>query len=236
MPVQSPKSSPNRLPVARARYDGGYVSHVSLPVVMCVGVFIVVVAVLAIRLAYGATPEEVKPPVLVLGDSITDHGQRELRDTLGPMYALSIEGQDNFRIDDLLPVAERWATRDFVQVVINLGANDVVQGWPVDESADGLERLVELFPEARCIHLTTLSEELPTRSPSAEGNAASLNETMRRLSAEDRRVRVVDWNRIVSDARESGTDLTSDGVHPTSEGQRLLVAAVERSTLACGGS
>ena len=39
---------------------------------------------------------------------ITDHGQRELNDTIGPLYALSIDGQDNFRIDDQLPVAERW--------------------------------------------------------------------------------------------------------------------------------
>jgi len=218
----------------RGRGDGGYVTEVSLPVVLAIGVFIVVVAVLAIRLAYGAPVDDTKAPVLVLGDSITDLGQRELRDTIGPLYALSIEGQDNFRIDDLLPVAERWATRDFDQVIINVGSNDVVQGWPLEQSGDGLEHMVGLFPEARCIHVTTLSEQLPTRAASAEGNASALNETMRRLAADDRRVRVVDWNKIVVDSDAEGIELTSDGVHPTRDGQELLVAEYEKSALSCG--
>ena len=99
-----------------------------LPVVLAAGVVIVVVAVLAIRVASGAPEtEHDKPRVLVLGDSITDHGQRELNDELGPLYALSIEGQDNFRLDEQIPAAERWATRPFQQVVINLGTNDAVQ-------------------------------------------------------------------------------------------------------------
>jgi hypothetical protein len=218
---------------ARAGGDRGYVSDVRLPVVLAIGVLIVVVAVLAIRLAYGATGEVDKPRALVLGDSITDHGQRVLRDTIGPIYLLSIEGQDNFRVDDQLPVAERWATRPFEQVVINLGTNDVVQGWPVDQSSAGLAQIVSLFPDAECIHLTTISESMPGRSGPSRADAAALNDSIRALAARNPQIRVVDWNAIVSDQQAQGVDLTSDGVHPTTEGQQLLVDAYDESMLAC---
>jgi hypothetical protein len=218
---------------ARLRGDGGYVSDVPLPVILAVGVLIVTVAVLAIRLASGSSLDESKPPVLVLGDSITDHGQRELRDSLGPIYSLSVEGQDNFRVDDLLPVASRWATRDFDQVVVNLGTNDVMQGWPMDQTEAGMQKLVGLFPNADCIHLTTLSELFPERSASVRPDAATFNRAIQDMSTADPRIRIVDWNAIVVDQAAKGVDVTSDGVHPTKDGQRLLVTAYERSMASC---
>jgi hypothetical protein len=217
----------------RGRADHGYVSDVRLPVVLAVGVLILVVAVVAIRLAYGSTSSDTRPRALVLGDSITDHGQRVLRDTIGPLYLLSIEGQDNFRVDDQLPVAQRWATRDFSQVVINLGTNDVVQGWPIDQSTAGLEQIVSLFPEANCIHLTTVSESLPGRTSSTAADAAELNAAIRSMAESNSRVRIVDWNAIVDEQQAQGIDLTTDGVHPTTEGQQLLVDAYEASMTAC---
>lgn len=214
--------------------DGGYLSDVRLPIVMAVGILIVVVAVAAIRLASGGgSVDEEKPRVLVLGDSITNHGQRPLRDTIGPVYALSIEGQDNFRIDQQVPVAERWATRPFEQVVINLGTNDVVQGWPVDQSAASLQRLVDLFTTARCIHLVTVNESLPGRTAGTAEHAAELNERIREIAASDPRARVVDWNAIVVEQEAQGVKVTSDGVHPTEDGQQLLVGAYEASINAC---
>jgi lysophospholipase L1-like esterase len=220
---------------SRLRGDGGYLTDVRVPVALGVLVLIVVVAVLAIRIAYGATAEEEKPRVLVLGDSITDHGQRQLRDTIGPLYALSIEGQDNFRADELLPAAQRWATRDFQQVVINLGTNDVVQGWPTETTTETLTQLVSLFPHARCIHLTTVNVDL---GPGAdEGSRAdAINEQLRVIANTDPRVRVVDWKAIVDTETAQGVKLTSDGVHPTKEGQQLLVDAYEASMDPCDNS
>lgn len=222
--------------LVRARGDRGCVSDVRLPVVLAVGVLIVFVAVLSIRLAYGSTETDDHPRALVLGDSITDHGQRVLRTTIGPVYELSIEGQDNFRVDDLLPVAERWATREFDHVVVNLGTNDVIQGWPVETSATGLQQMVSLFPDVTCIHLTTVSESLPARSADAAGTAAALNEAIRGMARQDRRIHVVDWNALVAERQAQGVDLTSDGVHPTIEGQQLLVDAYERSMRSCDPS
>jgi len=236
VPAAEPTPAPRSARGPRRGGDGGYISDVRLPVVLGAGVLILVVAVLAIRLAYGTSTDDDRPRALVLGDSITDHGQRVLRNTIGPLYTLSIEGQDNFRVDDQLPVAERWATRDFQQVVINLGTNDVVQGWPVDQSAAGLQRMVDLFPGATCIHLTTVSETLPGRTSTTTADAASLNDTIRAMASNDPRLRIVDWNAIVLAQQERGVELTSDGVHPTTEGQQLLVDAYEQSMGGCSGA
>lgn len=217
----------------RGRGDHGYVSDVRLPVVLGVGVLIVVVTVLAIRLAYGSAGAEDNPRALILGDSITDHGQKELNITLGPLYALSVEGQDNFRVDDQLPVAERWATRPFQQVVINLGTNDAVQGWPIDQTNAGLQRLVNMFPNARCIHLTTINEHLTGRTDDVGPHAAAINEQIRAMAAANPRLRIVDWNALVEAQRAQGVDLTSDGVHPTAEGQQLLIDSYEQSMEPC---
>jgi hypothetical protein len=205
-----------------------------LPVVLGVGVLIVVIAVLAIRIAYGATADETKPRVLVLGDSITDHGQRELRDTIGPLYALSVEGQDNYRADELVPAAQRWATRDFQQVIINLGTNDVVQGWPVPKTTETLEQLVSFFPRAQCIHLTTINTDLDLGA-AASDRANAVNDQLQAIADSDSRIHIVDWNAIVDAETAQGVRLTSDGVHPTSEGQQLLVDAYEQSMSACDG-
>jgi hypothetical protein len=217
---------------ARMRGDGGYLTDVRVPVALGVLVLIVVVTVLAIRIAYGATAEEVKPRVLVLGDSITDHGQRQLRDTIGPLYALSVEGQDNFRADELVPAAQRWATRDFQQVVINLGTNDVVQGWPTENTTETLTQLVTMFPGARCIHLTTINADLELGAVATE-RADAVNQQLRAIASKDPRVHIVDWNAIVDTARTEGLQLTLDGVHPTKEGQQLLVDAYEESMTPC---
>jgi lysophospholipase L1-like esterase len=219
----------------RCQGDGGYLGDISLPVVLGVGVFIVVVAVLAIRIAYGSSVDESKPRALILGDSITDHGQRELRDTVGPLYALSIEGQDNFRVDEQLPAAERWATRDFQQVVINLGTNDVVQGWPLDQTMASLNKLVSLFPNARCIHVTTINPELELSGPAIKDHARKLNDEIRALPDSNPRVHVVDWAAVVDAEQARGVDVTTDGVHPTQDGQELLADEYERSMLACSG-
>jgi lysophospholipase L1-like esterase len=228
-----PGGSADLVDAPRCRGDRGYVTDVRMPAVLAIGVLIVVVTVLAIRVAYGSSSDDSKPRALILGDSITDHGQRALNDSLGPLYALSIDGQDNFRIDDQLPAAERWATRPFRQVVINLGTNDAVQGWPTDQSTANLTKLVSMFPDAECIHLTTVNEHLTARSADVETLATQINDRIHGLAAADPRIHVVDWNAIVEANLAQGVDLTSDGVHPTAEGNQLLIDAYETSMASC---
>lgn len=212
-------------------------TDVRLPVVLAVGVVIVVVAVLAIRVASGTPETDVdKPRVLVLGDSITDQGQRGLNEELGPLYALSIEGQDNFRLDEQIPAAERWATRPFQQVVINLGTNDSVQGWPSDQSVASLERLVSLYPNARCIHLTTVNERVRGRSAEGPARAAAINAAITSMAQSDPRIRVVDWNALVGHSVATNVELTTDGVHPNEPGQQMLIKGYENSLAKCSSA
>ncbi len=217
----------------RCRGDRGYVTDVPLPVVLAVGVLIVVVTVFAIRLAYGSADDGIKPRALILGDSITDHGQRELNDTGHHSMIIAGRLQDTFRIDDQLPVAGRWAPRSFQQVVINLGTNDAVQGWPQDQSSANLTKLVGMFPNAACLHLTTINEHLRGRSSEAGPSATALNDQIRAMAAADPRISIVDWNALVEANSAEGVDLTSDGVHPTREGGQLLINAYDMSMDSC---
>jgi hypothetical protein len=103
----------------------------------------------------------------------------------------------------------------------------------MEQTEAGMQKLVGLFPDADCIHLTTLSESLPERSASVRPDAATFNQAIRDMSAADLRIRIVDWNAIVVEQAANGVDVTSDGVHPTKDGQRLLVTAYERSMADC---
>lgn len=235
-----PRREP-RWEVAPARLRG-QAGEVRLPTILGVGIGLVLVVVLAIRIAYvsGVLDEEPdqRPRVLILGDSITDRGQRILRDEIEATYALSIDGKASFRIDQQLPSAQRWSTRSFSQVVINLGTNDADQGWPVDQSAQALTEMVGLFPHAVCIHLVTINEQPPElhgRDPASV--AKQLNKTIRQLSAGDPRVRMVDFDAILRERRENGIDdPTLDGVHPTDETHGLLARAIRESLDTCNAT
>jgi lysophospholipase L1-like esterase len=198
------------------------------------GAVIVIMVVLAVRLAHGTWSDAAGPTVLVLGDSITDRGQWALKDRVGPAYTLWTDGKTSYRSDEQLPSAERWSTRSLDQVAINLGTNDVIQGWPTDRTAATLSTMVSLFSEADCVHLVTVNEypSKETRRGAAR-SAKQLNEQIRSLASADPRVRIVDWAGIVEAELRRGVDPTTDGVHPSEDGYELLSAAYETSFDSC---
>jgi hypothetical protein len=217
----------------RLRGDAG---ELTLPVLVGAGVAIVVLVVLAIQVAYitGVIDDDERPRVLVLGDSISDRGQRSFREAVGGGFDLSIDGKASFRTDMMLPAAERWSTRPFEQVVINLGTNDVVQGADVDQSAAMIEQMIDLYPQAVCIHLVTVNESMPESSgPDVRGQAVAFNERLRAIAANDPRVRIVDWAAIVEEQMAQGIDPTLDGVHPTESTHPLLAEAETESLESC---
>jgi hypothetical protein len=223
-------SSPNR---RRLTGDAG---ELSVPVIIGAGIAIVLVVVVSIQVAYltGVIDDEQRPRVLVLGDSISDRGQRSLRDEVAGAFEVSIDGKASFTTQMMVPAAQRWSTRDFEQVIINLGSNDIAQGVDVDQSALTLAQMVDLFPEAVCVHLVTVTEAMPEAAgPDVRRRAAELNERMRSLAAEDERVRIVDWAAIVRDEIAQGREPTLDGVHPTNETHPRLAAAQAESLDAC---
>jgi hypothetical protein len=235
------------LPIGRSRLDVGFpmsmprrlrgdrgVGELRMPVILGVGVALVLIVLVAVQLASGAASQSDKPKVLVLGDSITDRGQQALKDELGPLYSLSMDGKTSFRTDQQMPSAERWSSREFEQVVLNLGTNDVIQGSGVDQGAQNLAAMVAMFPQASCVHLVTINEMIPREaSPTAMRDAKALNEQVRALAAADPRIRIVDWAAIVSDEYAAGTNPTMDGVHPTEEGYEALASAYRTSLDTC---
>jgi hypothetical protein len=214
----------------------GDAGELSVPVIIGAGIAIVVLVVVTIQVAYktGVIDDEQRPRVLVLGDSISDRGQRSLRDEVGGAFDVSIDGKASFTAEMMFPAAQRWSTRDFEQVIINLGTNDIAQGVDVDQSTLMLARMVDLYPEAVCVHLVTITEAMPEEAgPDVRRRAAELNERMRALAEENQRVRIVDWAAIVREQVGQGREPTLDGVHPTTETHPLLAAAQAESLDAC---
>lgn len=207
-----------------------------MPAVLGIGVAILVVTMLSIRIAAftGFIDSSDKPRVLVLGDSISDRGQVALQAELSGPYRVSVDGKASFTAAMQEPSAERWATRDFRQVVINLGTNDLVRGESPTETAATLERIVALYPGALCIHLVTVNEDMPvSTAPNIQSGAVALNSSISDLARTNPQLRVVDWARIVDAEIAEGVDVTLDGVHPRQEGQELLAAAIAESLAGC---
>jgi len=166
--------------------------------------------------------------VTVLGDSITALGGPVMDEQLGPRYALEVDGQFGATVADRLPAARDLAAGAPDQVVLNLGTNDVVHGGDLTDSVRNLDAMVALFADARCVHVVTVNTNVTLDGESFPSRAEQLNRAIEALPAAHPNVDVVRWDQMQQAAVDAGgspTALTTDGVHPTDEGQRLLVAA-----------
>ncbi len=177
--------------------------------------------------------------VVVLGDSITALGYGSLEENLGGTYALSISGNFGKTVEQVIPEAQRLAgERNYDQVIINLGSNDVLQELPVDESMAAMRRMVALYPDARCVHLVDINEHMVIESTgeSRTDQAVEFNEALEEFSSSDRRLSVISWNEVASeelnDEQPEWSTLTSDSIHPTAQGNeeidQLYRAALRR--------
>ena len=163
------------------------------------------------------------PPVAVIGDSITEMSQPTLRTAIRPEWDPTIVGRSGYRVGELQADAEDVVEAQPEQAIVNLGTNDVLQGYPLDASMEDYRRLLDTFAGARCIHVVTVNEAIVSADGAAE-RAEAFNERLRVL-AEERDLEVIDWSgavrRAVAEGEPDGAVL-SDTVHPTRVGQRLL--------------
>jgi len=175
----------------------------------------------------------------VIGDSITDISRPTLEDALASEYEVQIDGVGGARVDQMLGEADKLAATHPQQVVINLGTNDVVGKWPLDQSLRSYEEMVDKFPGTRCLHFVTVNEDIVALSdPDLRNRAVEYNNRLRALAAE-RKARVIEWDRIVRDylaAGEPEGHLSTDSIHPTELGQRKLADAYRASLDACRNS
>lgn len=173
--------------------------------------------------------------VAILGDSITALGEARLRDELGADHDLTIDGKFGARTDQRVQAAQAQAATNPHQVVINLGTNDVLQGRAPDAIARNLELLIAIYRGASCVFLVTINTHLDQNGNRPQQPAIDLNAAMERLAETDDRVELIRWDRIQDDAVDAQhpLGLTTDGVHPSDEGQRELAAAIGDALAGC---
>jgi lysophospholipase L1-like esterase len=176
------------------------------------------------------------PRVVLVGDSITEQTADTFDQRLGDRYHLTTTGRPGFRADQLLADVPDLAATDPTQVVVNLGTNDMTEGWRPADTEGVLERLAGSFPTARCIHLVAVNDRMDaTRDPSLVPRVQELNVRIRALAAR-RGWDVVPWDQLVDDY-DAGTQpfgpITWDTVHPTQLGKDVLADAYDRALRSC---
>lgn len=167
--------------------------------------------------------------VALVGDSITELSEPRLRQELGGTYRLRVRARGGYRIDQLEPYAVEVAATRPEQVIVNVGTNDVLQGWPTEASATALGRMLDDFRGTRCVAVVTVNEQMADPTDTAtHDRAVAFNAEVRRLAAA-RGITVIDWAATVegraADGAPGGTAgeaLTVDRVHPSEAGQRAL--------------
>jgi len=177
-------------------------------------------------------PAAARPRVLVLGDSITQQSDPTLHDGLDVVYDLTVWGIGGSRADEHVHDDELFRAVDPEQVIIDLGTNDVLQGTPPEQTIAALTRIGSACASARAIHYVTVTEGLfGEGSPVLRDRSVELNRRIEAMVAAHG-WRLIPWHAIVDEyigAGEPEGPITSDTIHPTDVGRRLLAAACARA-------
>jgi lysophospholipase L1-like esterase len=174
--------------------------------------------------------------VAVIGDSITAIGQQQLKISAGNDFVISATADFGATIASKIPAAQQLAAGKPKQVIINLGTNDALDHVPTDQSLAALRQMVDLFPDAKCIHFVTVSTHLDRDGDQPKAPAEALNRGILRLADRLDRGDVIRWDEMVADTVKI-TDprgMTGDGIHPDPSGQRKLADAEVHALQRCG--
>jgi lysophospholipase L1-like esterase len=163
--------------------------------------------------------------VALVGDSITEQTEPVFHQALDASYKVRVRGRGGYRIEEMEPYAIEVAQAHPEQVVLNVGSNDVLKNWPIDKSVTALRRMIKDFDGVRCVHVVTINEGFYREADPDMGQRAALfNLELRRIATSDN-LDVIDWSQAVADDTAAGSPkglLTSDTVHPTDEGKKVL--------------
>jgi len=170
--------------------------------------------------------------VAILGDSITVLSADAITKAVNGDFEVESTADWGVRIDEQIDPGASIADDDPVQVVVNLGTNNVLQDYDVVASAEDLAALLDQFDGADCIHLVTVNEQMSRPGLDLKPKAIALNEEIRRLAARRLDTDVIDWNQIIADhAGESILD--ADTIHPNAAGVALIAEAYRSSIASC---
>jgi lysophospholipase L1-like esterase len=164
------------------------------------------------------------PPVAIVGDSITALIADDYADADVP-FELTVRATNGATTAEMLEDARAIAGEEFDQAIINLGTNDAMKRDPVEDTISAYGEMIALFDGARCIHLTTLNEEVLSFSdPAVKERMLAINEHLRALAEEHDGIHLIDWNAALRELEgdDDDTRLLVDSVHPTDAGQAIL--------------
>lgn len=183
-----------------------------------------VVVALAVA-ASGCSLFDDRPPVAIIGDSITWQAASPIASTVGRDFSVDVRAVPGATIADMTDRASRMGRRDPEQLVVNLGTNDVVRNVSPNQSAADLAVLLDQFPTVKCIHVVTVHNRIfnlidgDFYTERSQATNAALQAV-----AEQRGASIINWDAALGMAAASGTpDLLSDTVHLTDDGIDLLV-------------
>ncbi len=178
--------------------------------------------------------------VAVLGDSITTLDRADMQAQLGGDFKLTISGNFGKTVSEVMPEAKVVSSRTYDQVIINLGTNDSIGNLPVDSSMASLQKMIDMFGSAKCIHLVNINENMVdiANGQSVAAPAKRFNAGLQQLANSDNRLSIIDWNAETSatlnNKQPPWSTLTKDSVHPTAEGNRKLNDLYRKAINDCG--
>lgn len=172
----------------------------------------------------------------LLGDSITDQSRDTFDEVLGADHRLDIRAAPGVRTDEWIGEARRAAAARPDAVVVNLGTNDVFQATPIEQSTEAMDSVLTELDGVPCTFVVTVNESLVSGpGDDLPARAAAVNAEWRRL-ADEHGAEVIDWSATVAGelaAGEPDGSVTSDTVHPTPHGERLLADLYDEALAEC---
>lgn len=197
-------------------------------VVLLIGAIIAVVGLRTLGIG------QHRPPVVLIGDSITANLDRTAKRRLGDDFSFTVDGKPGFLAAQQIEAARNASRFPFDQAVVNLGTNDVMDpNQDLAETIASLEQTVAALSRFRCVHVVTVSEDMINGDASSGARARRVNDAIRAMVDRYQNASVIDWAQIVHDNLGEGEPLTNDTVHPTDAGNRLLVDAYGDALAAC---
>lgn len=170
-----------------------------------------------------------RPPVFVVGDSMTWRSYYVLRSSGVPWEVSAFPGREVAMLPELL--RDRLANPSPLStVVVELGTN-ASAGW----TEGSLRAAVALLPASTRVVLVTPYRGLRYVAANGYGykdlrkNSAAYATWYRRLAAARPRACVAEWRPVAAAHHE----LMVDGIHPTFRGKKVLVSLVERAVARC---
>lgn len=119
-------------------------------------------------------------------------------------------------------VKENLDCQSVENVIINLGINDIIVGYPIGDTKARIKELVGLFPNAKVV----INNLFPTiYRPNIDANKiVELNQYIETLS----NVQIVDTYSVLEVNQKLDYTLTDDGLHLTTEGNNILKELIEK--------